>query len=148
VDAMTESVPKRRPLRRGGHREVSSTPGIPVDEAFCLLDDVSLQTLDKRDHLTLFGLGNMELRKARGGVAKKHVPVAFADSHASMAQRHIPTRVVHGPTRTRAEEADQKLLLPEDAVLPSMRPEPTELRIPPQSGQQIVCHRCDPIVAT
>jgi hypothetical protein len=41
--------------------------------------------LDERDHLVLFGVGHLELRKRRRGMTEEHVPVALADVHASMA---------------------------------------------------------------
>jgi hypothetical protein len=91
--------------------------------------------LDKRDHVALLGLGHLELRQGRGGVPEEHAPIALADAHASVAERHVPAAVVHGSARTRAEEVDQKLLLALDAVFPTVRPETAELRIGLEPGQ-------------
>src|SRR5437763_7135216 len=112
-----------------------------------LFDDVVLEALHERDHLPLLGLRHLELRQGRRGVAEKHAPVAFADAHTSMAQRHVPAAVVHGSAGARAEEVDQQLLLPIDPVIAAMRPETAELRVAPKARQQIVRHRRDRIVA-
>src|ERR1700730_4497191 len=112
------------------------------------LDDVLLETLDKRDHVALFGLGYLELRHGRARVPEEHVPVALADAHASMAERHVPAAVVHRPARARAEEVDQQLFLALDAVLPAMGPETAELRIGLEPGQQIIRHRRDRLITT
>src|SRR6266568_4358605 len=112
------------------------------------LDDLLLETLDKRDHVALLGLGHLELRQCRARVTEEHVPVALADAHASMAERHVPATVVHRPARARAEKVDEQLLLALDAVLPAMGPEAPELRIGLESGQQIIRHRRDRLIAT
>src|SRR5712692_4271642 len=113
-----------------------------------LFDDLFLEALDKRDHVTLFGLGHLELRQGRGRMTEEHVPVALADAHASVGEHHVPAAVVHRPARARAEEVDQELLLALDAVLPAMRPEAAELRIGPEPGQQIIRHCRDCVVTT
>src|SRR3989441_12617911 len=112
------------------------------------LDDFLLETLDKGDHVALFGLGYLELRQCRAGVAEEHVPVALADAHASMTERHVPAAVVHRSARARAEEVDQQLLLALDAVFPSMGPEAAELRIGLEPGEQIIRHCRDRVVTT
>src|SRR5437660_2590457 len=94
-----------------------------------LLDDLLLETLHERNHIALLGLGHLELRQGRCRVTEKDAPVALADAHASMAERHVPAAVVHWAARARAEEVDQELLFTIDAVLPAMRPEAPELRI-------------------
>src|SRR5687767_10789641 len=113
-----------------------------------LFDDVLLEALDQRDHLALFGLRNLELRQGRAGMTEEHVPIALADAHASMAERHVPPAIVHGPARAGAEEVDQELLLTTDTVFAPMRPETAELRIGPESGQQIIRHRGHRVVTT
>src|SRR5207244_12257615 len=113
-----------------------------------LLDDILLETLDERDHVALFGLGHLELRQGRGGMTEEHVPVTLADAHASVGERHVPAAIVHRSARARAEEVDQKLLLALHAVFPAMRPEAGELRIGPEPGQQVICHRRDRVIAT
>src|SRR5216683_3714851 len=76
-------------------------------------------------------------------MAEEHIPVALADAHASVAQRHVPAAIVHGAARARAEEIDQELLLTLDAVLSAMCPEAAELRIGLEPGQQVIRHRRD-----
>src|SRR6266849_2162501 len=110
------------------------------------LDDFLLETLDKRDHVALLGLGYLELRQCRAGVAEEHVPVALADAHASMTERHVPAAVVHRSARARAEEVDQQLLLALDAVLSAMGPEAAELRICLKPRQQVIRHRRDRVI--
>src|SRR5437867_8244283 len=113
-----------------------------------LFDDVLLETLDERDHVALFGLGYLELRQGRGGMAEEHVPVALADAHTPVDEQHVPAAVVHRSARARTEEVDQELLLVLDAVFPAMRPEAAELRVGLEPGQQVVRHRRDRVVAT
>src|SRR5262249_56179189 len=108
-----------------------------------LFDDFFLETLDKLDHLALFGLGHLKLRQRRRGVTKKHVPVALADAHASVSERHIPAAVVHRSARTGAEEVDEELLLALDAVFGTMCPEAAQLRIGSKPRQQIIHHAAD-----
>ena len=48
------------------------------------------ETLNKRDHVALFGLRNLELRQGRGGMTEEHIPVAIADAHASVDEQHVP----------------------------------------------------------
>src|SRR3989454_12254696 len=108
-----------------------------------LFDDLFLETLDKRNHVTLLGLGYLKLRQGRGGMTEEHVPVALADAHASVGERHVPAAIVHRSARARAEEVDQELLLALGAVFPAMRPEAAELRIGLRPGQQIIRHRRD-----
>src|SRR6266850_4445462 len=112
------------------------------------LDDVLLETLDKRDHVALFGLGYLELRQCRARVTEEYVPVTLPDAHASMAERHVPAAVVHRSARARAEEVDQQLFLALDAVFPAMGPEAAELRIGLEPGQQVIRHRRDRLVTT
>src|SRR6266481_1625614 len=81
-------------------------------------------------------------------MTQEHAPVAVADAHASVGAHHVPAAIVHRSTRARAEEIDEELLLAHDAVFPAMRPEPPELRIGPESGQQIIRHRRDRAVPT
>src|SRR5712692_10839673 len=81
-------------------------------------------------------------------MAEEHIPVALADAHASVAQRHVPAAIVHGAARARAEEVDQELFLTLDAVLPTMCPEAAELRIGLEPGQQVIRHRPDRVVTT
>src|SRR5437762_1632685 len=99
-----------------------------------LLDDVRLERLDERDHFPLFHLGHLQLRQGRGGMTEEDVPVALADPHASMAERHVPAGVVRRAPRAVAEEIDQELLLAPDAVVPAMRPEAAQLRIRLEAG--------------
>src|SRR5262249_11391603 len=79
---------------------------------------------------------------------EEHLPVALADAHAPVGERHVAAAIVHPPARARAEEVDQELLLARDAVVPAVRPEAAELRIGPEPGQQIVRHRTDRVVAS
>src|SRR5436309_8960570 len=113
-----------------------------------LFDDIFLETLNKRDHVALFGVGHPELRQGRGRMTEKHVPVALADAHASVGEHHVPAAVVHWPAGARAEEVYQELFLTVDAVFPAMRPEAAELRVGPEPGQQIIRHCRDRVVAT
>src|SRR5439155_20386847 len=73
-----------------------------------LLDDLLLETLDKGDHVALLGLGYLELRQCRARVTEEHVPVALADAHASLPERHVPAEVVHRPARASTEEVAQQ----------------------------------------
>jgi hypothetical protein len=104
--------------------------------------------LNKLDDLALFGRGYLEFRQGRRRMTKKHVPVALADAHASVSERHVPAAVVHWSARTGAEEVDEELLLTLDAVFGTMCPEATELRIIPKPRQQIIRHGADRIVTT
>src|SRR5207247_10441897 len=81
-------------------------------------------------------------------MTEEHVPVTLADAHTSVGERHVPATIVHRSARTRTEEVDQELLLALDAVFPAMRPEAGELRIGPEPGQQVICHRRDRVIAT
>src|SRR5262245_52466322 len=103
---------------------------------------------NKRDHLTLFGLGHLELRQGRGGMTKEHVPVAIANPHASVRESHVPAAIVHWSTRARAKKIDEKLLFAHDAVFSAVRPEPPELRIGSEPGQKIIRHCCDCAIST
>src|SRR5882724_11930641 len=107
-----------------------------------------LETPDKPDHFALFSLGHLELRECRRGMPQEHIPVALADTHASVTERHVPTPVVHRPARAATEEVDQELLLAHDAVLSAMRPKAAELRIGSESRQEIIRHPRDRVVAT
>jgi hypothetical protein len=98
--------------------------------------------------MRLFGLGHLEFREGRGGMTEEHAPIALADAHASVAERHVPPAIVHRSARARAEEVDQELLLTLDAVLSAMCPEAAELRIGLEPGQQIIRHRRDRVVPT
>jgi hypothetical protein len=113
-----------------------------------LFNDLFLETLNKRDHVALFGLGHLELRQGCGGMTEEHVPVAIADAHASVDEHHVPAAIVHRSARARAEEIGEEVLLAHHAVFPAMRPEPPELRIGPEPGQQIIRHRRDRVVPT
>src|SRR2546426_5775172 len=128
--------------------ERSHWPAPSADVEATLLDDLFLETLDKRDHVALFGLGHLELREGRGGMTEEHAPIALADAHASVGEHHVPAAVVHRSARTRAEEVDQELPLARDAVSPAVRPEAAELRIGSEPGQQIIRHRRDRVVTT
>src|SRR3989441_4162253 len=121
--------------------ERSHWPAPSADVEATLLDDLFLETLDKRDHVALLGLGHLELREGRGGMTEEHVPIALADAHASVGEHHVPAAVVHRSARTRTEEVDQELLLARDAVFPAGRPEAAELCIGSEAGQRIVRHR-------
>src|SRR3989442_15877294 len=73
----------RCPASVGG--KISQRPHWPAPSAdveATLLDDLFFETLDKRDHVALFGLGHLELREGRGGMTEEHVPIALADAHA------------------------------------------------------------------
>jgi hypothetical protein len=106
------------------------------------------ETLNKRDYVALFGLRNLELRQGRGGMPEEHVPVALADTHASVGKHHVPAAIVHRSARARAEEIDEELLLAHDSVFSAMRPEPPELRIGPEPGQKIIRDRRDCAIST
>ena len=80
-------------------------------------------------------------------MAEEHVPVALADAHTSVAERHVPAAIVRRSPGVRAKEVDQELLLTHHAVFPAMRPEASELRIGPEARQQIVRHRSDRVVS-
>jgi hypothetical protein len=108
----------------------------------------SLQTLDKRNHLALFGFGHPELRQSRAGVTEEHVPVALADPHPPVGERHVPAAVVHWSAGAPAEEIDQELLLALDAVLSAMRPETAELWIALKPRQQIIRYCYERVVPT
>src|SRR5215471_12352772 len=73
----------------------------------------------------------------------KHVPIAVADAHAPVGERHVPPAVVHRSARARAEEIDEELLFAHDTVFSAMCPKPPELRIGPEPGQKIIRHRGD-----
>src|SRR5438094_3762319 len=137
-------------LRQYPHGKWTTSSFIPSGSAkkTPLFDDLLLETLHERDHVALFGLGHLELRQGRGGMTEEHVPVAFADAHASVGEHHVPAAIVHRSARTRAEEVDQELLLALDAVFPAMRPEAGELGIGLEPGQQIIRHRRDRVVPT
>src|SRR6516225_2139456 len=111
-------------------------------------DAFFFEALNKRDHLTLFGLGHLELRQGRGGMTKEHVPVAIANPHASVREGHVPAAIVHWSTRARAKKIDEKLLFAHDAVFSAVRPEPPELRIGSEPGQKIIRHCCDCAIST
>src|SRR5215831_20883094 len=83
---------------------------LPSRDEQALFDNLLLETLDKADHLELFGLGHPEFRQGRGRVTEERGPVALADAHPAMAERHVPAAVIHGSARARAEEVDQELL--------------------------------------
>ncbi len=59
--------PLRAIAGRGSVRAVRA-PAIPAT----LFDDLFLETLDKRDHITLFGLWHLELRQGRCGMTEEH----------------------------------------------------------------------------
>ena len=59
----------------------------------------------------VFGLGHLEPLQGRGGMTEEHVPVALADAHPSVGERHVPAAVVHRSARDRAEEVNQELFL-------------------------------------
>src|SRR5262245_14877168 len=105
-----------------------------------LFDDVFFEALDKRDDLALFGLGDLELRQGCGSMAEKHLPIALADAHASVGERHVPTTVVHRSAGARAEEIDQQLFLALHTVFPAVRPEAAKLRISLEPWEQIIRH--------
>src|SRR5262252_2174962 len=114
---------------------------------YTVFSDLLLQALDERDHLVPLAFGDVELRQGRARMAEEHLPVALADAHAAVRERHVAAAIVHRPARARAEEVDQELLLAGDAVVPAVRPEAAELWIGPEPGQQIVRHRTDRVVA-
>src|SRR5258708_2313774 len=118
----------RSPRRRG--RAAS-------ERTYSTLNALFFETLDKRDHVALFGLRHLELRQGRGGMTEEHGPVAIADAHASVGEHHVPASIVHRSARARAQEIDEELLLAHDAVFSAMRPEAPELRIGPKPGQKI-----------
>src|SRR5437667_823631 len=135
-------------LRQYPHGKWTTSSFIPSGSAkkTPLFDDLLLETLHERDHVALFGLGHLELRQGRGGMTEEHVPVAFADAHASVGEHHVPAAIVHRSARARAEEVDQELLLALDAVFSAMRPEAGELGIGLEPGQQVIRHRRDRVV--
>jgi hypothetical protein len=71
-------------------------------------------------------------------MAEEHLPIALANAHTSVAERHVPTPIVHRTARAGAEEVYQELLLAIHAVLPTMCPEAAELWIGTEAGQQII----------
>src|SRR6266545_7620745 len=85
------------------------------ERTYSTLNALFFETLDKRDHIALFGLGHLELRQGRGGMPEEHVPVALADTHASVGKHHVPAAIVHRSARARAEEIDEELLLAHDS---------------------------------
>src|SRR6266478_3449356 len=72
-------------------------------------------------------------------MAEEHIPVALADAHASVAQRHVPAAIVHGAARARAEEIDQEF----SAMCPEAK-----LWIGLEPGKQVIRHRRDRATAT
>jgi hypothetical protein len=66
--------------------------------------DFFLEALNECDNIALFGLWHLELRQSRRGVSEEHVPVALADLHAAVSQKHISPPVVNRSTRTLAQE--------------------------------------------
>jgi hypothetical protein len=66
-------------------------------------------------------------------MTEEHVPVAFADAHAFVHERHVSAPIVHWAARARAEEVDEELLFPHYAILSAMRPEAPKLRIGAES---------------
>ena len=55
-------------------------------------------------------------------MTEEHVPVAFADAHAFVHERHVSAPIIHWAARARAEEVDEELLFPHYAILSPMRP--------------------------
>jgi hypothetical protein len=51
-----------------------------------LFDDLFLETLDERNHLALFGVEHLELRKGRRGMTEENAPVALAGSYRSVCR--------------------------------------------------------------
>src|SRR5262249_22621834 len=113
-----------------------------------LFDDVLLEALDEGDDLASLGGGDAELGQGVAGMTEEDVPVALADAHAAVGEGHVPSAVVHGPAGARAEVVDEELLLTLDPIGSAMGPEPAQLRIVLQPGQQIIGHGRDRIVAT
>src|SRR5205807_10392322 len=74
---------------------------------WALSNDLLLETLDKRNHVALFGLRHPELRQRRRRVTEEYIPVALADTHSPMAERHVPAAVVHRSASARAQEVNQ-----------------------------------------
>src|SRR4029453_3020672 len=113
-----------------------------------LLDDLLLETLDKRNHVALLGLGHLELRQGRCRVTEKDAPVPLTNAHPSMAELYSPAAVVNRAARARAEKVDEELLLSLDTVIPAMRPESAELRIGLKPRQQIISYTCNRVAPT
>src|SRR5262249_51157360 len=135
--------PKSRLFTRSPRRQARE-----VAKRSSTFDAFFFEALNKRDHLTLFGLGHLELRHGPGGMTKEHVPVAIANPHASVRESHVPAAIVHWSTRARAKKIDEKLLFAHDAVFSAVRPEPPELRIGSEPGQKIIRHCCDCAIST
>jgi hypothetical protein len=111
------------------------------------LNALFFEALNERNHFTLFRVWHLKLRESLGGVPKEHIPITFTDAHAFVSKRHVSAAIVHWATRARAKEVNEKLLLTHYAVLSTMRPKATELRIRPKSRQEIICYRRDSVIS-
>src|SRR5262244_410435 len=78
--------------------------GRTIDDTPALFDDVRLEALYERHDVPLLGRRHLELLERRGRMAEEPLPVALADAHAPMAERHVPAAVVDRPSRAGAEE--------------------------------------------
>src|SRR3990172_6950642 len=104
--------------RRRGHRELLSC-----------FDDVWLRALYECDDLVTFR--PRDSKRLQGGieVPPKCRPIAFTDVHPTMGGLHISSCVVQGTACTRTQKVNQELLFPLYAILSSMLPEASQLRI-------------------
>src|SRR5271163_709137 len=66
-------------------------------------------------------------------MTEKRVPVAVADAHAPVGERHVPPAVVHRSARARADEIDEELLFAHDTVFSAMCPKPARAADQPEA---------------
>src|SRR4029077_13026558 len=65
-------------------------------------DDISLGAFDKRQYFATFLLRNLERIERRVEMADKIRPIAAADLHTLVRQRHIASGIIDGSTGTGA----------------------------------------------
>jgi hypothetical protein len=114
--------------------------------ALSFFDDRGSGAFDEREDFAPFPFGDPKLVQGRPQVAEEDLPIPRADPHPFVGSRHIPTGIVQGTSRTRAEKIDQQLLLPTDAVRCPVRPKAAQLRIRHQAGKEVISNRRNRIV--
>ena len=91
---LDQQVERFSPGRLPGPRDLIDAVGhLPTTQS--TFNAIISKTLNKRDHITLFGLGYLELRESCGSMAEEHFPVAIADAHTSVGERHVSTAIIH-----------------------------------------------------
>src|SRR5205823_7004590 len=101
---------------------------------------------DEGKHFGALRGRNLETVQGRLNMADEAAPIGFADPHAAMGGLHVAADIEQGPAGRSAEEVDEQLLLPADAVLAAMGPVTAELFVDLQASHQLVGHGGDRIV--